>query len=96
MSAKFDATWQLIELGDETKPLTTLSITFITDSLAISYEICKTAAAIATTYGMGNEITLHADPIRSFITLHLYEKGNLTDAHFAMAQEISSVVATRF
>ncbi|HEU4913890.1 MAG TPA: hypothetical protein VFT16_00585 [Candidatus Saccharimonadales bacterium] len=87
-----DATWLYgeIETKDGHRPV--LNIFYATDSLRLSFDICKLASKVAIEYGLENDIQLNADPLKSHIALHLYEPGGLTNEHFAAAWEIAEAV----
>jgi hypothetical protein len=87
-----NATWLYgeIETKEGQRPL--LNIFYPTDSLEMSFSICKIASKIAREYDLENDVQLSADPLKAQITLHLYQPGDLTNAHFAAAWEISEAV----
>lgn len=87
-----DATWLYgeIETKDGLRPV--LNIFYATDSLQLSFDICKLASKVVTEYKLENDIQLNADPLKAHIALHLYEPGGLANEHFAAAWEIAEAV----
>lgn len=87
-----DATWLYgeIETKDGRRPV--LNIFYATDSLQMSFDICRVASKVATKYKIDKDILLSTDCGRAHIALHLYEPGGLANEHFAAAWEIAEAV----
>jgi hypothetical protein len=92
----FNATWLYGEIGSKDGLRPVLNIFYATDSLRMSFDICKIASKIAAEYELEDDIQLNADPLKAHVAIHLYELGNPTNDHFAAAWEISEAIASHF
>ncbi len=90
------ATWQLAQVeppGKGEQPnKDVLSIVYYTDSLTQSFHVCKIAAELAAKYGLDEQVSLQADPLKALIMLNIDGPSNLTDDYFALAQEVSIAI----